>query len=1207
MLNPAFNKKYLFGTTVIAGFAALTVVSGPAHAQTVSTDAAIAQQQSPEQGAPPQTAPDPAIVDQPDNPNEARNNAGEPVSDDASEVEAVVVTGSRIRRDPTNAPAPLIQVGREEILQSGQANIIDFLSDIPALQTSFTPADQATGGLNIGGLSFVNLRNLGTARTLVLVDGRRHVGSNIGGLQVDIDSIPSLLIESTELVTGGQSALYGTDAVAGVVNFILRRNFEGIELDASYNELNQEGQSDRRISGLVGKNFFNDRLNVYAFGEYQKGDEVRTRDIDYLREGNNLLNVDSDPSTAEADGDLDNILISGQRDLLFARGGLLVLSNQVRPSTGFIPGTTRIADPDFTIQNCGAVPPPNTRPFSGVSANCTNVAPDQPGTAFVFNADGTARLANFGTFQDTNGNNRRVNIGGDGLNQATEFLQPLRYPELEAMRFQAGFNLDVNDSLQLFGEAKYIDEETLLISQPSFFTLAITDVPAGGESGLFGTSGFNIGLDNPFLPANAAAAIRANRRPVYDLRQTLPNPVAGGAAIQNLNFGNQTGTIDDPRAVYNFFGPDRPQVNTRELERYVVGLRGDRDRLGFVENLSYEASYTYGEVRNRNDEFALDSERFFYALDTVRGANGQAQCRVQALAAAGVTITDQVRPLIGSGTEAEITAQTGRNPTLAANDPIVTGCTPINPFGADFRGDSNAEFITGGGGRPGLTAAQQAYILAAVNVEEVNKQSDFLGFVSGEILGDFLPAGPIGIALGYEYREEKFSGIGRTAANFDAQGRRRLLFLNTSLDNPEVGYDSNEVFGEIRIPLLRNMRLADTAEISAAYRKAENSVESVGELETYSVQGLYRPTRDILFRATYGEAVRIPTLSDLFNQGFQTFALIGDPCDANSLRTQPDPVIRANRRANCVALLGQGYDPDSTQLIYQSSIEGRGGAGSPLLQAEDSRSYTFSVSLTPRFIPRFSLVLDYYNIKLSNAIQTVSAQANVNNCVSGVVINEAACATFVRNGLVPPPGSTGQANQPFALRSFAQGAQNYAASTAQGMDFNMRYALDTVDILGRDLGRFDYSMRGNYLIRQETFVNINDPSDATENDSGPGQPRVRLLSTLTYSPIDPLSFTWNWDFQTSQELFDSDLLLQDPDNRRAEFLETGSFSSHDFSARYELRDGITLRAGVVNAFDAEPPAHVQQATVQGAGIDVLDLFGRRFFVGANVKFGAARN
>jgi outer membrane receptor for ferrienterochelin and colicin len=171
--------------------------------------------------------------------------------------------------------------------------------------------------------------------------------------------------------------------------------------------------------------------------------------------------------------------------------------------------------------------------------------------------------------------------------------------------------------------------------------------------------------------------------------------------------------------------------------------------------------------------------------------------------------------------------------------------------------------------------------------------------------------------------------------------------------------------------------------------------------------------------------------------------------------------------------------------------------------------------------------------------------------------------------------------------------------------------------LGRDLGRIDYSLRGNYLIRSEQFTSLTNPGLATQLDSGIGNPRVRFLSTLTYSPIERLSVSWKWDYQTSQAVptpiagvvafADSDVLLQDPDNRRPELLETGSFSQHDFTARYEVRDGLHLRAGLINAFDADPPPQVPLA---GTGIaasrgNIFDLFGRRFFVGANLKFGAA--
>ena len=181
--------------------------------------------------------------------------------DQATNLGEVVVTGSRIRRNPTNSPTPLIQIGQEELLQSGEVNVIDFLADIPALSTSVVPEDTTGSNLNDGGLSLLSLRALGAVRTLVLVDGRRHVGSSPGSLSVDVDTIPRLLVANTEVITGGAAAVYGADAVSGVVNFILRKDFDGLEIDASIAEINQDHQLSERLSVLWGQNLMDGRLN----------------------------------------------------------------------------------------------------------------------------------------------------------------------------------------------------------------------------------------------------------------------------------------------------------------------------------------------------------------------------------------------------------------------------------------------------------------------------------------------------------------------------------------------------------------------------------------------------------------------------------------------------------------------------------------------------------------------------------------------------------------------------------------------------------------------------------------------------------------------------------------------------------------------------------------------------------------------------------
>ncbi|MDZ4321934.1 MAG: TonB-dependent receptor, partial [Phenylobacterium sp.] len=106
-----------------------------------------------------------------------------------------------------------------------------------------------------------------------------------------------------------------------------------------------------------------------------------------------------------------------------------------------------------------------------------------------------------------------------------------------------------------------------------------------------------------------------------------------------------------------------------------------------------------------------------------------------------------------------------------------------------------------------------------------------------------------------------------------------------------------------------------------------------------------------------------------------------------------------------------------------------------------------------------------------------------------------------------------------------------------------------------------------------------------------------FLSTLTWSPTDTLSFSWDWDWQASQEIEDIDNILANPDRYESlKYIETGDFSQHDFSVRWDVRDDVTLRAGVVNAFDAEPARWLGNTTA-----DNFDLFGRRFFISANFR------
>ena len=174
----------------------------------------------------------------------------------ATEVDEIVVTGSRLAASSTAlAPQPIQVVTAESLEAQGVTQVVDLLDRIPALQSS-TSSAQANGGP-----ATLNLRGLGAARTLTLVNGRRYVAGVPGSASVDISSIPAGLIERVEVLTGGASAVYGSDAVTGVVNFILKDDYEGTEFTVQ-GGLSGEGDADEfYVSMLHGRNFDNGRGN----------------------------------------------------------------------------------------------------------------------------------------------------------------------------------------------------------------------------------------------------------------------------------------------------------------------------------------------------------------------------------------------------------------------------------------------------------------------------------------------------------------------------------------------------------------------------------------------------------------------------------------------------------------------------------------------------------------------------------------------------------------------------------------------------------------------------------------------------------------------------------------------------------------------------------------------------------------------------------
>ncbi len=190
----------------------------------------------------------------------------------------IVVTGSRIASPAAASASPLQVIGAEQIQQQGAINVQEVLLQNPAFGSpgiSRTNSSFATQG---AGAATVNLRNLGEDRTLVLVNGRRFVSGQPGSQAVDLNVIPTQFLERVDVLTGGASAVYGSDAVAGVVNLIYKTKFDGLQMDGQLG-ISQYGDGfDRQVSLLGGKNFADGRGNIMLFGSYSKEGTVLKRD-----------------------------------------------------------------------------------------------------------------------------------------------------------------------------------------------------------------------------------------------------------------------------------------------------------------------------------------------------------------------------------------------------------------------------------------------------------------------------------------------------------------------------------------------------------------------------------------------------------------------------------------------------------------------------------------------------------------------------------------------------------------------------------------------------------------------------------------------------------------------------------------------------------------------------------------------------------------
>lgn len=236
-------------------------------------------------------------------------------------VSEIVVTGTRIVIEGYQAPTPLTVVSAETLQASANSNVAQTIFNLPTFNGNVTPqSNTATGVVATSGIAAANLRNLGASRTLMLLDGRRVAPVNAAGI-TDINSVPAALVSRVDVVTTGASAVYGSDAIGGVVNFILDRNFKGFKGEISGGQTTYGDSQNAKLSLAGGWSFGGDRGHVLLSGEAIRDEGIGAGAREWTRRG--VFTV-ANPAFTPTNGQPQNLFLTGAGYAQSAPGGIIV-------------------------------------------------------------------------------------------------------------------------------------------------------------------------------------------------------------------------------------------------------------------------------------------------------------------------------------------------------------------------------------------------------------------------------------------------------------------------------------------------------------------------------------------------------------------------------------------------------------------------------------------------------------------------------------------------------------------------------------------------------------------------------------------------------------------------------------------------------------------------------------------------------------------
>jgi outer membrane receptor protein involved in Fe transport len=1051
--------------------------------------------------------------------------------------EAIVVTGTRINRPTLTSSVPVTSVSPLDLANQGNVSLGDKLAELPQIRATFTQAN-STRFIGTSGINALDLRGLGTQRTLVLQNGRRIVTATPGVNRPDVNVIPIDLVERIDIVTGGNSAIYGSDAVAGVVNFVMRRDFEGIRLSGQVGTSSRKDRTSRFIGLVVGHNFFDDRANVAVAAEWTKQSTLWNTDRDnqtgafsgrHQFQLSDYAGIICNPTviaqlgvtptpgicpggaagipaeTAAGDGIPDTTFLTGIRNNTISEGGLFTAACPVAPAP----------DPDgpgpLQAETVAAFNARRAAACSGLAdPNSTN-ALAQLGRTFVFQGDGTL-IANpcIQDFRPFGSGNCQGGLG------STLRLSGMLAPGIERKAINLLAHYTISDAFEPFVEAKYVRVDANQEGQPTFFNNTFR-------------------VDNPFLSPQARAQIQAVLTPA---QRANPNQTFTAQRF-NIDFGG------------------RGELHKRENYQLVGGVRGT-----FNDDWKYEISGNYGKLYTYYETKGnILRSHYTNALDARVNGSGQIVCGINADA---VTTND---------------------------DPA---CVPINLFGF---------------GAPSPEALN--YVLYTSFRKQRAKLYDATGYVAGDLSQLFeLWGGPIAFVVGAEYRKETAFAAYDPITSSTACGTTGCTFLNVIPDFRPPDLKVSELFGEISIPILKDMPFAQELTIDGAGRYSHYNIGNTGGVFAWNVNGTWAPIRDIRFRGGLARSVRAPTQSDLFSPATQTFLNgLVDPCSQTNINQGPQVNGVSVRIANCAAAgvpTTQTFGPPGgpTTTLPFTNVPASGvsanNQGNEALREERGTSLTLGGIIQPRIFPGFSLTVDYYRIRVKNVIQALTGQTIINQCYDSLSgINNPFCAVVFRN----PNGTfAGQSNvihggTTFSFTPTGPAALitsfNFAKLETAGIDFDAAYR-------HRIMNKVTLNLRGilTHTFYKNLFSDILDPTfkDRILGELGDPAWQGQLSTTVDIGKVSLGHRVRYIGKQTVALTYETQHEFQGRPPTNADAFPRVWYPelwSHDFRVDVKVTPRHRLYAGVDNAFDRLPPFDLL-----GVEAGSISPVGRFFYVGA---------